>query len=84
MGWLREVTAMVIATDSPAGRVAEAIEQLTAHLPTPDQPTTCPMCSRQGWPCTGFDAAARHLQAAGVPVGYLVPLDLHPTLWPVP
>ena len=84
MGWLREVTAVVVAIDSPAGRVVEAIEQLTTHLPTPDQPTVCPLCSRQSWPCTGFDTAARHLQISGMPIGCLVPLDLHSTLWPTP
>jgi hypothetical protein len=84
VGWLREVTAVVVAIDSPAGRVVEAIEQLSAHLPAPDQPAVCPLCSRQTWPCGGFDAAARHIQAAGMPIGFLVPLDLHPTLWPTP
>ena len=84
MSGLREVTALVVATDSPAGRAAEAIEQLTAHLPTPDYPTTCPLCSRQVWPCTGFHDATRQLQAAQLPIGYLVPLDLHPSLWPAP
>lgn len=75
---------MVVALDSPVGRVVDAIEQLTVHLPTPARPSACPLCSWQNWPCAGFDAAARHLQAAGVPIGYLVPLDLHSTLWSAP
>jgi hypothetical protein len=84
MGGLREVIAVVVALDSPLGRVVDAIEQLTAHLPTAEQPATCSLCSRRPWPCTAFDAAARHLQTTGVPIGYLLPLDLHPQLWPAP
>jgi hypothetical protein len=84
VGRLREVTALVVATDSPIGGVVDAIEQLTTHLPATEQPGMCPLCPRQAWPCTRFDDAARHLQANGVPIGYLIPLDLHPELWPAP
>jgi len=84
MGGLREVTAVVVAFDSPLGRVVDAIEQLTTHLPTAEQPAACPVCARRAWPCAEFDAAARHLRTTGVPIGYLVPLDLHPQLWPAP
>jgi hypothetical protein len=84
MGRLREVTAVVVAVGSPAGLVGEAIERLTAHLPTSDHQTECPMGCRRDWPCAGFDAAARDIQSAGLPIGYLVPLDLHSALWPRP
>lgn len=84
MGWLREVAAVVVAIDSPVGRVIEAVDQLTTHLPGPDEPTVCALCTAQTWPCTGFDAAARRLQTTGMAIGYLVPLDLHSTLWPAP
>jgi hypothetical protein len=79
---VREIVAVVIAVDSPTGRLAEAINDLTAHLPSPTDPTQCPMCSARFWPCGGFDAAAYRVQAAGLRVADLVPLDLHPRLWP--
>ncbi|GAB3902233.1 hypothetical protein ACFQ1S_05640 [Kibdelosporangium lantanae] len=82
MGGLRDITAMVVAAESPIGRVIEAIELLTSHLPPVDQPAVCSLCSPQSWPCPAFDAAAEQIQAGAMPIGYLVPLDLHPRLWP--
>ena len=84
MSRLRAVTAIVVAADSPLGRLVGAIEQLSTHLPTPEQPGTCLFCSMRAWPCASFDAAVRHLQTSGLPIGYLIPLDLHPELWPAP
>jgi hypothetical protein len=81
-GDIRDVLAVVVAADSPAGRLAEAINDLTAHLPTPDEPDVCPMCSGKFWPCAGFDGAAHRVHTARLRVGDLVPLDLHPRLWP--
>ncbi|MGH3621612.1 MAG: hypothetical protein ACRDQ5_07455 [Sciscionella sp.] len=77
-GDIREVLAVIIAADSPAGRVAEAINDLTAHLPPPAEPGACPMCSNRFWPCAGFDDAAHRLLAARLRIGDLVPPDLHP------
>ncbi len=82
MGRIREIVAVIVAADSPAGRVAQAIDDMTAHLPTPDEPQACPLCSSQSWPCARFDDAAHHVQAAGMRLGELVPLDLHNRLWP--
>ncbi|MDQ3276291.1 MAG: hypothetical protein M3Q39_15030 [Actinomycetota bacterium] len=79
---MRDIVAVVVAVDSPAGRAAEAIDQLTAHLPPPDEPWACPLCSAQSWPCAGFDAAAHRVQAAHLRIVELVPLDLRPRLWP--
>ncbi|GAA0589310.1 hypothetical protein GCM10010174_00180 [Kutzneria viridogrisea] len=84
MGGLREITAVVVAAECPVGGVVEAIEQVTSHLPTANDPEVCPLCPARPWPCSGFDAAAGHIQAAGIPIGYLVPLDLHARLWPPP
>jgi hypothetical protein len=82
MGGMREIVAVVVAADSPAGRVATAIDDITAHLPPPDVPWECPLCSAHSWPCSRFDAAARRVMATGVRLADLVPLDLHPRLWP--
>jgi hypothetical protein len=82
MGGIREIIAVVVAADSPAGRIAQAIDDMTAHLPTPEEPRACPLCSARSWPCARFHEAAHRVQAAGVRVGELVPLDLHARLWP--
>lgn len=47
---IREFVAVVVAADSPAGRVAAAIDEVTAHLPPPDELWACPLCSTQSWP----------------------------------
>ncbi|GAA3852340.1 hypothetical protein GCM10022243_17500 [Saccharothrix violaceirubra] len=41
----RRIVAVVVAVDSPAGRVVEAIDDLAAHLPGTDRPQDCPLCS---------------------------------------
>lgn len=82
MDRIREVLAVIVAADSPAGRVSQAIDDIAAHLPSPDQPQACPLCSNRFWPCDRFDAAASHVLAAGLRLSDLVPLDLHQRLWP--
>ncbi|MBP2337286.1 hypothetical protein [Saccharothrix coeruleofusca] len=72
----------MVDVDSPLGRVGVAVDELAAHLPMPGTQTRCPLCSTMTWPCASFLDAARHLHDGGVPVGLLVPLDLHPVLWP--
>lgn len=82
MGGVREVLAVIVAADSPVGRVSQAVDDLAAHLPSPDQPRACPLCTAQSWPCAGFDDAAHRALAAGLRLSDLVPLDLHERLWP--
>lgn len=79
---VREVVAVIVAANSPVGQLVRAIDDMTAHLPPPEEPRACPMCSTQCWPCSGFDTAARRVEAAGLRLGELVPLDLHARLWP--
>ncbi len=79
---IREVRAVIVAADSPLGRVSQAVDDLAAHLPTPDEPRACPLCSDRSWPCDLFDDAAHRVLAAGLRLGDLVPLDLHKRLWP--
>jgi hypothetical protein len=62
--------------------LGRAVDAVTAHLPPPDSHARCAVCRNQPWPCEPFDTAARDLTALDLPVGYLVPLDLHPVLWP--
>jgi hypothetical protein len=81
-GDIREVLAVVVAAASPAGRAAEAINELVMHLPTPDQPGVCPTCAGRFWPCPYFDSAAYRVHTARLRLGDWVPLDLHPRLWP--
>lgn len=78
----QEVTVAVLAADSPAGHVALAIGELTTHLPSPEAPWECPLCSTGSWPCDRFDAAAHELIEAGLRLPDWVPYDLHPRLWP--
>jgi hypothetical protein len=82
MDGVRPIVAVVVAADSPAGRVAEAIDEVTAHLPVPDEPRACPLCSVQSWPCARFHDAAHRVMAVGLRLGEFVPEDLHPRLWP--
>lgn len=79
---VREVRAVIVAADSPLGRVSQAVDDLAAHLPSPEQPRVCPLCSDRSWPCGRFDDAAHRVLAAGLRLGDLVPLDLHERLWP--
>jgi hypothetical protein len=78
----RRVEGLVVAADSPAGRAAEAINDLTRHLPDPGAPAVCPTCAGRFWPCSSFDDAAHRVHTARLRVGDVVPLDLHPRLWP--
>lgn len=84
MGGIREIVAVVVAADSPAGRVAAAIDEVTAHLPPTQEPWACPLCSTQSWPCSRFDTAAHRVMTAGLRLAEFVPDDLHPRLWPQP
>ncbi|MEC3974283.1 hypothetical protein [Amycolatopsis sp. H20-H5] len=83
-GDIRAVEGVVVASDSPAGRAAEAINDLTMHLPDPDDSGVCPTCAGRFWPCRYFDDAAHRVHTARLRVGDVVPLDLHPRLWPAP
>lgn len=82
MDAIREVVAVIVAADSSVGQLMRDIDDLTAHLPAPDEPRACPMCSTHSWPCGGFDTAARRVGAAGLRLDHLVPRDLHARLWP--
>lgn len=84
MGGIREIVAVIVAAESPAGRVATAIDDVASHLPPLEAPWSCPLCSAQSWPCSRFDEAAREVMSNGVRLADLVPLDLHPRLWPHP
>jgi hypothetical protein len=84
MGAIREVVAVIVAADSPIGRVAQAVDDVAGHLPPRQEPQACPLCLSQSWPCARFDDAAHRVQTAGLRLGELVPLDLHPRLWPPP
>lgn len=81
-GQWRGVVALAVAADSPLGRAADAVGVATTHLPPPGEHAQCAVCRDSPWPCGPFDTAARELAALGIPVGYLIPLDLHPVLWP--
>ncbi|MGM1058535.1 hypothetical protein [Saccharothrix sp. Mg75] len=82
MDGTRDVVAVVVAVDSPVGRVATAIDELTTHLPSTGQQLFCPICSARSWPCPPFHDAAHLVIAAGVRLADLVPVDLHSRLWP--
>ncbi|QFZ20510.1 hypothetical protein [Saccharothrix syringae] len=78
----RAIVALPVAANSPLGRAGDAAEAVTTHLPPPEEHARCAVCRTRPWPCDPFDTAVRALAALGIPVGYLVPLDLHPVLWP--
>jgi hypothetical protein len=84
MDGTRQIVAVIVAADSPVGRIAQAIDDMTAHLPSAEKPQACPLCSTHSWPCTRFHNAADRVHAAGLRLGELVPLDLHTRLWPQP
>lgn len=79
---IRPVAGVMVAADSPAGRAAEAINDLTRHLPELATPAACPTCAGRFWPCAYFHDAARRVHTARLRVGDIVPLELHPRLWP--
>ncbi|GAA3010421.1 hypothetical protein LV75_006723 [Actinokineospora diospyrosa] len=78
----RDILAVVVAVDSPLGRVARAVDVLSSHVPAVAQPLVCSFCVGSGWPCRSFLDAAQHVNDRGVDVGMVVPVDLHPVLWP--
>jgi hypothetical protein len=82
VGAIREVVAIIVPADSLAARLVREIDDIVAHLPSPDEPRACPMCPAHSWPCAGFDAAACRVKAAGLRLDHLVPQDLHSRLWP--
>ncbi|WP_297546911.1 hypothetical protein [Amycolatopsis sp.] len=41
---IRTAVGQVVAASSPAGRAADAINDLTMHLPNPDEPRVCLTC----------------------------------------
>jgi hypothetical protein len=79
---IRLVAGLMVAADSPAGRAAEAINDLTRHLPDPGVPCACPTSAGRFWPCPYFHDAARRVHIARLRVGDVVPLELHLRLWP--
>ncbi|WP_257924905.1 hypothetical protein [Amycolatopsis iheyensis] len=81
---IRPVVGVIVATNSPLGRAAEAANDLNRHLPAPSAPGICPTCAGRFWPCAYFDDAAARLHTARLRLSDLVPLDLHPRLWPLP
>ncbi|WP_275295191.1 hypothetical protein [Amycolatopsis sp. La24] len=79
---IRRMASLIVAADSPVGRVSEALNDLARHLPEPGAPDACPTCAGRYWPCSYFDDAACRVHAARLRVGDVVPLELHPRLWP--
>lgn len=79
---IRPMAGVMVAADSPAGRAAEAINDLTRHLPEPGAPAVCSTCPGRFWPCDYFHDAAYRVHTARLRVGDVVPLELHPRLWP--
>ncbi|CCH33004.1 hypothetical protein ABZ816_33370 [Actinosynnema sp. NPDC047251] len=77
----RAVTGLAVPADSPLGRGGRHVETVTGHLPPPAGRGLCALC-RTPWPCGPWDRAARALEEEHLPVGYLLPLDLHAVLWP--
>lgn len=76
---VREIVAVVVATDSPLGREEPTIGQFSAHLPAADA-EDCPLCGEIRWPCPTFRKIADTLHEAGVPVLSLVPESLQARL----
>ncbi|MGW4529162.1 hypothetical protein [Amycolatopsis sp. NPDC004378] len=81
-GDVRPVRGLMVAASSPAGGAADAINDLTRHLPDPGTPAECSTCPGQFWPCQYFHDAAFRVHRARLRVGDVVPLELHPRLWP--
>ena len=44
-GALRDIRAVIVAADSAVGLVAQAIDDLSAHLPPQHAQRVCPLCS---------------------------------------
>ncbi|MGH3927076.1 MAG: hypothetical protein ACRDTT_30115, partial [Pseudonocardiaceae bacterium] len=69
----RAIVAVIVAADSPIGRLAELLADMSSHLPVPHAPQICPVCFAQSWPCARFSDAAHRVHAAGVKVSDLLP-----------
>ncbi|GAA2975556.1 hypothetical protein [Actinokineospora diospyrosa] len=82
MSTMRDIVATVVVVDCPLGQVARAVDDLSSHLPAEQEPGVCPFCVNAQWPCGRFLAAAQHIAGCGVDVSSLVPVALHPVLWP--
>ncbi|WP_026421709.1 hypothetical protein [Actinokineospora inagensis] len=80
----RDILAIIVAQDSALGQVDLAVNVLSAHLPVVGRPAVCPLCLARRWPCRGFLDAAARIHAVGIGLHELVPVDLHPILWPEP
>ncbi|WP_026423351.1 hypothetical protein [Actinokineospora inagensis] len=80
----RGTLATIVAQDSALGQAASAVDQLSAHLPVAGRPAACPLCRAYPWPCPRFVDAAARIHAAGIGLHELIPVDLHPALWPEP
>jgi hypothetical protein len=66
-----------------ARRAAEVINDLCAHQPDTLEPHAGPTGSAiHWWPCASFNNAAHQVMTARLRLAELVPLDLHPPLWP--
>jgi hypothetical protein len=72
---VRAIVTVVVAVDSPAGRAAEVINDMTAHLPPPDEPHACPMYLTQSWSCPGDAAAYRVITVSERLYCPLTPVD---------
>lgn len=61
---IRSWNCVIVDSDSPLGKVASSVCDLTAHLPDPDVTFLCSVCFGKQWPCERFDLAAREVLAA--------------------
>lgn len=82
MAEMREVVGVVVAVDSPAGRLVGALDDLAAHLPPVGRQWGCPLCGVDSWPCAKFHVAAQQVIGARLRLDEFVPLDLHQRLFP--
>lgn len=81
---VRNIVAVIVAADSPIGRAADAVSDLSTHLPGTLEPTACLLCLAESWPCARFDQAAHRVMGARLRLAEPIPLDLYPRLWPPP
>lgn len=79
---IRTWACLIVDDNSPLGRVASAVCELTAHLPEPEAAFLCSICFGKQWPCDRFDVAAREVLAARLALAALIPAELHHQLWP--
>jgi len=79
---IRSWNCVIVDSDSPLGKVASSVCDLTAHLPDPDVTFLCSVCFGKQWPCERFDIAAGEILTARLSLAALVPSELHQRLWP--